>query len=106
MSAEPEREFVGNGRYAIDRLLGAGGSGTVNLAYDTKLERWVAIKRMPAGDNSALREASIIANLHHPNIVMIHDIFEQGGGGFFCDGVGAGADTRGLGGGDERGDLP
>ena len=83
MSAEPEREFVGNGRYAIDRLLGAGGSGTVNLAYDTKLERWVAIKRMPAGDNSALREASIIANLHHPNIVMIHDIIEQGVEVFF-----------------------
>ena len=83
MSAEPEREFVGNGRYAIDRVLGAGGSGTVNLAYDTKLERWVAIKRMPAGDNSALREASIIANLHHPNIVMIYDIFEQGVEFFF-----------------------
>lgn len=83
MSAEPEREFVGNGRYAIDRLLGSGGSGTVNLAYDTKLERWVAIKRMPAGDNSALREASIIANLHHPNIVMIYDIFEQGVEFFF-----------------------
>ena len=83
MSAEPEREFVGNGRYAIDRLLGSGGSGTVNLAYDTKLERWVAIKRMPAGDNSALREASIIANLHHPNIVMIHDIIEQGVEVFF-----------------------
>ena len=83
MSAEPEREFVGNGRYAIDRLLGSGGSGTVNLAYDTKLERWVAIKRMPAGDNSALREASIIANLHHPNIVMIYDIFEQGVEVFF-----------------------
>ena len=83
MSAEPEREFVGNGRYAIDRLLGSGGSGTVNLAYDTKPERWVAIKRMPAGDNSALREASIIANLHHPNIVMIHDIIEQGVEVFF-----------------------
>ena len=83
MSNEPEREFVGNGRYAIDRLLGSGGSGTVNLAYDTKLERWVAIKRMPAGDNSALREASIIANLHHPNIVMIHDIIEQGVEVFF-----------------------
>ena len=83
MSAEPEREFVGNGRYAIDRLLGSGGSGTVNLAYDTKLERWVAIKRMPAGDNSALREASIIANLLHPNIVMIYDIIEQGVEVFF-----------------------
>ena len=83
MSAETPREFVGNGRYAIDRLLGSGGSGTVNLAYDTKLERWVAIKRMPAGDNSALREASIIANLHHPNIVMIYDIFEQGVEVFF-----------------------
>ena len=83
MNDETPREFVGNGRYAVDRLLGEGGVGTVNLAYDTMLSRWVAIKRMPAGDNSALREASIIANLHHPNIVMIHDIIEQGVEVFF-----------------------
>lgn len=83
MSDEAPREFVGNGRYAVDRLLGAGGAGAVNLAYDTMLSRWVAIKRMPAGDKAALREASIIARLQHPNIVMIHDIFEQGEEVFF-----------------------
>jgi|GEM_PF-1149945 len=83
MSDEAHREFVGNGRYAVDRLLGAGGAGTVNLAYDTMLSRWVAIKRMPAGDKAVLREASIIARLQHPNIVMIHDIFEQGEEVFF-----------------------
>ena len=83
MSDETPREFAGNGRYALDRLLGEGGAGAVNLAYDTMLSRWVAIKRMPAENNAARREASIIASLQHPNIVMIYDIFEQGAEVFF-----------------------
>ena len=83
MSDETPREFAGNGRYALDCLLGEGGAAAVNLAYDTMLSRWVAIKRMPAENKAARREASIIASLQHPNIVMIYDIFEQGAEVFF-----------------------
>lgn len=78
MSDEVDREFVGDGRYALDRLLGTGGTGSVTLAYDTMLSRWVAIKRIPRVDDRVMREAQIIASISHPNIVMIHDIFEQG----------------------------
>lgn len=79
MSAEPEREFVGNGRYALDQLLGKGGAGEVVLAYDVSLTRWVAIKRIPATDAGIQREAGVLANFQHPNIVSVYDVFEEGG---------------------------
>jgi len=79
MSTEPEREFVGKGRYALDKVLGKGGAGEVVLAYDASLSRWVAIKRIPATDAGIAREAGVLANFQHPNIVMVHDVFEEGG---------------------------
>jgi len=79
MSAEADREFVGNGRYALDKVLGRGGAGEVVLAYDVMLARWVAIKRIPATDAGILQEAGLLANFQHPNIVMVHDVFQEGG---------------------------
>src|SRR5947207_14188035 len=59
--------------------------GEVFLAQDTKLERKVAIKMLPAksvDDTHArkrlLREARAAANLDHPNICAIHEINEDG----------------------------
>jgi serine/threonine protein kinase len=79
MNTEPEREFVGNGRYALDQSLGKGGAGEVVLAYDLSLTRWVAIKRIPATDADIAREAGVLANFQHPNIVAVYDVFEEGG---------------------------
>lgn len=79
MSMEPEREFVGNGRYALDQLLGKGGAGEVVLAYDISLKRWVAIKRIPATDADIAREAGVLANFQHPNIVTVYDVLQEGG---------------------------
>ena len=79
MSTEPEREFVGNGRYALDQILGKGGAGEVVLAYDISLTRWVAIKRIPATDAGIVREAGVLANFQHPNIVTVYDVFQEGG---------------------------
>ncbi len=79
MSTEPEREFVGNGRYALDQLLGKGGAGEVVLAYDLSLTRWVAIKRIPATDAGIVREAGVLANFQHPNIVTVYDVLQEGG---------------------------
>ena len=79
MSMEPEREFVGNGRYALDQLLGKGGAGEVVLAYDLSLKRWVAIKRIPATDADIAREAGVLANFQHPNIVTVYDVLQEGG---------------------------
>ncbi|MET3983343.1 protein kinase [Streptomyces sp. PvR034] len=75
---------VGNGRYALGRLLGSGGMAAVHQAHDTRLDRVVAIKTMHAelgGDQGFLkrfeREARIVARINHPNVVAVHDSGEQ-----------------------------
>jgi len=71
--------------YRVLRRLGAGGMGEVYLALDTRLEREVALKVLPAAlaDSSRLarleREARAVAALNHPNIVTLHAIEEADG---------------------------
>jgi eukaryotic-like serine/threonine-protein kinase len=68
------------GPYEITGALGAGGMGEVYRARDTRLERDVAIKVLPASysaDADRLRrfeqEARSASQLNHPNIVTVHD---------------------------------
>jgi serine/threonine protein kinase len=75
------------GSYEILAPLGAGGMGEVYRARDTKLDREVAIKVMPAAlarDPERLarfeREAKVLASLNHPNIAQIYGVEEWGGG--------------------------
>ncbi|NPV87177.1 MAG: serine/threonine protein kinase [Anaerolineae bacterium] len=74
------------GRYHIKALLGKGGMAEVYRAYDTLLEREIAVKVIRAersGDESFLkrfeREARAIASLQHPHIVRVHDAGETDG---------------------------
>ncbi|MCA9309994.1 MAG: protein kinase [Phycisphaerales bacterium] len=74
------------GPYDILREIGRGGMGIVHLAIDTRLDRHVAIKALPeelASDRVRLerfeREARMLAQLNHPNIVGIHGVEEQEG---------------------------
>jgi len=74
------------GPYEIQSPLGAGGMGEVYRACDTRLERTVAIKILPAhlaGNPEARsrfeREARTISSLNHPNICALHDIGTQDG---------------------------
>ena len=67
-------------RYKLDRRLGVGGMATVQLAFDTRLERNVAVKLLAehlAEDASFVsrfrREALAAAKLVHPNIVQVFD---------------------------------
>ena len=67
--------------YEIRGLLGAGGMGEVHRAYDKRLGREVAIKRLPQSfttDPDRLarfeREARVLASLNHPNIAAIYGI--------------------------------
>src|SRR6266478_4763641 len=74
------------GPYEIQSPLGAGGMGEVYRARDTRLDRTVAIKILPANlsDNPEAkqrfdREARTISSLNHPNICTLHDIGHQDG---------------------------
>lgn len=71
------------GRYHILEQLGEGGMAIVYKAYDTRLERDVAVKIIRKGAFPAdhierilkrfEREAKALARLSHPNIMKIHD---------------------------------
>ena len=72
------------GHYKIQSLIGKGGMGEVYRALDTKLEREVAIKVLPAalaGDPERLtrfeREAKVLAQLNHPGIAAIHGVEDR-----------------------------
>ena len=74
------------GPYEIVAPLGAGGMGEVYRARDTRLERDVAIKVLPASlsSDSSLRqrlerEAKAVSKLNHPHICTLHDIGHQDG---------------------------
>jgi eukaryotic-like serine/threonine-protein kinase len=71
------------GRYRLDARIGHGGMSTVYRAFDTVLERQVAIKLMHreiASDSDQLerfrREARAVAQLNHPHIVTVIDAGE------------------------------
>ena len=70
-------------RYQLLEPLGIGGMGVVYTAFDTKLQRKVAVKRLRdlAAAASAerrrarfLREAQLLASLSHPNVLTVHDV--------------------------------
>jgi len=72
------------GAYEIQSSIGAGGMGEVYRARDTRLDRTVAIKILPASVSSdpdrLLRfqhEARILSTLNHPNVLAIFDVGEQ-----------------------------
>jgi serine/threonine-protein kinase len=74
-----------SGRYRLDAQVGSGGMSTVYRAFDTVLERQVAIKVMHreiAADADQLerfrREARAVAQLNHPYIVGVIDAGEDG----------------------------
>jgi eukaryotic-like serine/threonine-protein kinase len=74
------------GPYEILAPLGAGGMGEVYRARDTRLDRTVAIKILPAQFSSDPvrkqrfeREAKTVSSLNHPHICVLHDIGSQDG---------------------------
>jgi tetratricopeptide (TPR) repeat protein/tRNA A-37 threonylcarbamoyl transferase component Bud32 len=75
------------GGYQILEQIGKGGMATVFKAYQPSLERYVAVKILPpyfaAQDETFIRrfrqEARAVANLRHPNILMVMDHGEQSG---------------------------
>src|SRR5512134_1937816 len=74
-------------KYRLERLLGAGGMGSVYLARDLDLDRDVAIKFIaadraadPAAQRRLVHEARAAAALDHPNICAVHDVILEADG--------------------------
>ena len=79
------------GRYEIRSKIGEGGMGEVYLAHDTRLDRKVALKVLPAGIaanrsrmNRFVQEAKAASGLNHPNIITIYEIDETDSGHFIA----------------------
>jgi serine/threonine protein kinase len=71
------------GHYRLDSRLGSGGMGEVSRAFDTRLNRPVALKLLKETRSEQgsvvqrfLREARAASALNHPNIVTIHEVGE------------------------------
>ena len=68
-------------RYQLGECIGRGGLGAVYRAWDARLGRWVAIKRLtidpalgaPEVEEKMRREANALAALQHPNVVTVYD---------------------------------
>ncbi len=74
------------GRYQLIELLGRGGMGEVWRAYDTTIDRMVALKMLlphfaqdPTFEKRFRREARVAARLDDPHVVPIHDVGEIDG---------------------------
>ena len=87
---ELEVGHILNNRFRVIRLLGQGGMASVYYAHDPVLNRYVALKQMlpePEGAERAaeqmrkqfLREAQVLASLHHPNLPRVTDYFIDDG---------------------------
>ena len=86
--AAPEPGKLLGGKYELLRKIGAGGMGLVYEGLDRKLDRRVAVKKMREEIKLNLRErrrfleeARTSAKLHHPYIVDIYDVIEEGDDG-------------------------
>jgi hypothetical protein len=78
-----EREF---GSYQLQKILGRGGMGAVYLARDARLERFVALKVLPASvveNKDAVarfrQEARAASLVSHPNVARVYEFGENGG---------------------------
>ncbi|MET7985518.1 serine/threonine-protein kinase [Streptomyces sp. NPDC005281] len=88
MGTEGENVRLIAGRYRLEARIGRGGMGVVWRATDQLLGRRVAVKELALDDSLSaeearlqrdrtLREARAVAQLHHPHIIVVHDVVED-----------------------------
>ncbi len=81
---EPGGQF---GRYVLLEQIGRGAMGQVFAAYDSELDRKVALKIVPTLNPTtehSRREAQAMAKISHPNVVTVHDVGDFDGGFFIA----------------------
>ncbi|WP_306321028.1 MULTISPECIES: serine/threonine-protein kinase [unclassified Streptomyces] len=85
MGTEGDNARVIAGRYRLEARIGRGGMGVVWRAADTLLGRQVAVKELAVDETLSedeaeqqrermLREARAVAQLQHPNVIVVHDV--------------------------------
>ena len=83
VAIQPFQGRVLAGRYRLDDLIAEGGFAQVWRAYDTELQRFVAVKVPKPGrvesSDSFMAEARRVARLKHPGIVPVHDVGSEDG---------------------------
>lgn len=79
-------DLVVGGRFRIERLLGAGGMGSVYRANDVRLNRACALKILlpeltahPTARRRMEQEARALARIEHPNVVQVRNSFDDNG---------------------------
>jgi eukaryotic-like serine/threonine-protein kinase len=94
--------------YRVLSKLGAGGMGDVYVAEDTRLDRKVAIKVLPAeftrnaeSVSRFIQEAKAASALNHPNIITVHDVGESSEGRFIVMELVSGRTLRSMAGTDK-----
>jgi eukaryotic-like serine/threonine-protein kinase len=75
----PEGTALADGRMLISRRIGEGGSGVVYAAFDQERRTQVALKTLTSLDASSLyrlkKEFRTLADVVHPNVVRLHELF-------------------------------
>jgi serine/threonine-protein kinase len=83
VTLRPRQRF---GPFVLEQEIGRGGMGVVWKAYQPSLDRYVALKFLPAIHGEIAqsrerfrREARVVARLRHPNVLQVHDFGEEQG---------------------------